>query len=1192
MSGGGKSIVNETARISALRIQTSCYGSAIPVILGKQRTTGNLIYYGDLEAIKHKQSYGKGGGGVSSVYYTYRYSLQVGICEGPCTVGDVWMVSGDDKFKLNEDPQYGYTIYQGDTPNAYSTVLAGRHADQFFHYPGLCNFTAIDMGEFTGDTPPQFSFEVIGYDYDPVIGGADPAEAINTIITNQRWGASAPAGFFPVITNYGDYAVAMGWAIGLEMAAQKSAADWVQEILDQTNAAAVWSADHLEIIPYGDTAVSGNGRTWTPNVTPLYDLTDDDFLGDPEEPVRITRKADSETFNIQSVEFRNQANEYNTETTDGSDPASVAMYGPRKSRDTLSALGLLSAESATRLGDIKVQRQIRTRNEFEFELPWRYCRLLPMDIVTLTDAVLGLQRYPIRLTKVVETADMVVQCTAEDFPAGAGHAALIPRQPSDGYNQDYNTAPGNSAAPVIFEPPVALAGRPEIWLGTAGGANWGGANIWISFDNISYRNVGRTPGSARMGVTTSSLPLVADPDTASVLGINLSISQATVIGVSAADRDAFATLSWVGGELIAYKDATLTGVNAYNLSNFRRGLYGSPVTLHNSGVPFMRLDDAVFKYAYDPDLIGKTLYVKLQSVNLFGGAVQDIETLTPSTYVIQGAPMGKVSSLALSQPWDGPDCSVKWEALPSAQSYTMEVWAGSVKRRTVTGIASTGYTYAFADNKADGGPYRSIEFRLYGIAPNGSTTEPAVLAASNTQVAAPTGMSVNGSGPTLYILSNKPTAGDYAGTLFWASPTTGFNPLATPPTYVGPEWSTETAKLTPGRYYVRMAHFDIFGTDALNISSEIMVDFIGSVGGISEVADASTITTFPGDAFWAVYDQTTKKIWRWNAATSSYTKAADGGDLVAASVAADKIAVANLSAISANLGSITAAALDMFSGPGGGWGYARSYAKWLADGNNGWVLARNADGSSFVEFKVGSGRFWMSDAGGEGYGLQFPGVSITPSGATFSGTLSAATGTFAGAVMVGDFTGYAWPAAGGSGAYLGNVGFLFGNPNPSAGNPGGKYFQMDAPPGGVPTISTNIPAYIEDLQVQTMKLANNSVTAGTVGEWTNTGAFAAFYFSPTHNISLAFPAPVIIMVQMDYHVNTSDGAATTKIELYIDNVLTRTVPHASTVNGTVSMNHVVPMAAGTHAVKAKLYGSGSGTIADYGGFIALQGSMK
>lgn len=985
MSGGSQSIVNESARISALRIQTSCYGSTIAAVLGKQRCTGNLIYYGDLKAIRHEETQGGGkGGGFSStnISYTYRYSLQVGICEGPATVGEIWMLVGSDKVKMSHSPQYGYAVFQGTTPNSYSSVLEGRHPDQFFRYPGLCNFTAVDMGEFSGDTPPSFSFEVTGYDYDNSIGGADPANGIRTIITNGRWGAAAPAEYFPVATDYGNYAVAMGFVIGLEMAEQKPAADWIQAILDQTNAQAVWAADHLTIVPYGDEAVSGNGRTWTPNVTPIYDLTNDDYIGEQSEPVRVTRKADSDTYNIQSVEFRNQANEYNIETVEGSDPASVAMFGPKKNKTTLQAHGLLSAGVAARLGECVVQRTIRTRNEYEFTLPWKFCRLLPMDIVTLTDSALGMDRYPVRLTRVVETADMEIQCTAEDFPAGAGHAALVPRQDAAGYNRDFNAAPGNSATPVIFEPPVALAGSPEIWLGTAGGANWGGADIWISFDGVSYKNVGRTPGRARIGVTTSALPLVSDPDSTSVLGVNLTLSQSSLTGCSAVDRDAFATLSWVGGELIAYQNAALTGPNAYDLSSMRRGAYGSPVAAHTSGVQFMRLDDAVFKYDYDPDLIGQTIYIKLQSYNLFGGAVQDIDTLTPVAYTIQGAPMGKVESLALTRPWDGPDCSITWAAARSASTYTVEVWSGGVLRRTTSGIASTSYTYTLDNNRSDGGPWRSLEFRLYAIAPNGSTTEPAILSASNAQAAAPAGMVANGSGPTLYILSNKPASIDYAGTMFWASLTTGFDPLLTTPTYQGPEWSIETAKLAPGRYYVRMAHYDIFGTDALNISSEIMVDYTGADGGIPAVADASTITTLASDAFWAVYDLTTKKIWRWNAATSSYTKAADGGDLVAASVAADKIAVSDLSAISANLGNITSSAIDLFSGPGGGWGYARSYSKWLGDGNNGWILARHADGSTFVEFKTGSSRIWSSSW--DDCGIQFPGISMGPSGVTLT----------------------------------------------------------------------------------------------------------------------------------------------------------------------------------------------------------------
>ena len=61
--GGGQNIVNETPRISGLRIQTSCYGVAVPVVLGRQRCTGNLVYYNDLQAIRHEQQQQSGGGG-------------------------------------------------------------------------------------------------------------------------------------------------------------------------------------------------------------------------------------------------------------------------------------------------------------------------------------------------------------------------------------------------------------------------------------------------------------------------------------------------------------------------------------------------------------------------------------------------------------------------------------------------------------------------------------------------------------------------------------------------------------------------------------------------------------------------------------------------------------------------------------------------------------------------------------------------------------------------------------------------------------------------------------------------------------------------------------------------------------------------------------------------------------------------
>ena len=76
-----------------------------------------------------------------------------------------------------------------------------------------------------------------------------------------------------------------------------------------------------------------------------------------------------------------------------------------------------------------------------------------------------------------------------------------------------------------------------------------------------------------------------------------------------------------------------------------------------------------------------------------------------------------------------------------------------------------------------------------------------------------------------------------------------------------------------------------------------------------------------------------------------------------------------------------------------------------------------------------------------------------------------------GQVSVGDYTGYAWPPAGGTGIHISAQGLLAGNFNG-----GGKYFQIYTPAGGVAQIATNIPAHLEDAQVSTLKLAGASVT--------------------------------------------------------------------------------------------------------------------
>jgi hypothetical protein len=85
----------------------------------------------------------------------------------------------------------------------------------------------------------------------------------------------------------------------------------------------------------------------------------------------------------------------------------------------------------------------------------------------------------------------------------------------------------------------------------------------------------------------------------------------------------------IGGEMIGWRDATLTGANSYQLGGYvRRGLYGTPVADHPAGTEFVRVDGEVFRYPYGPLQAGRTLYLKFPSFNLYGEALQGLDECT------------------------------------------------------------------------------------------------------------------------------------------------------------------------------------------------------------------------------------------------------------------------------------------------------------------------------------------------------------------------------------------------------------------------------------------------------------------------------------------------------------------------------------------------------------------------------------
>ena len=92
--GGGGNITNTESRFGSLRVQQSSEGVPIALLWGRNRVSPNLLWFDDFQAIESRtsQQAGKGGGTtVTSVNYTYRASLIMGLCAGVCSnVQTIW----------------------------------------------------------------------------------------------------------------------------------------------------------------------------------------------------------------------------------------------------------------------------------------------------------------------------------------------------------------------------------------------------------------------------------------------------------------------------------------------------------------------------------------------------------------------------------------------------------------------------------------------------------------------------------------------------------------------------------------------------------------------------------------------------------------------------------------------------------------------------------------------------------------------------------------------------------------------------------------------------------------------------------------------------------------------------------------------------------------------------------------------
>lgn len=669
----GRTTTTRANKISEFTVNTAEYGAVVPEIIGTVRTAGNVIYYDDFTAHEHRETHKAGKGGRSkqvSITYTYTVAVILGLCEGPISgIGKVWIGKNVHNYPADD---IQLTLFDGKENQQPWAYTQGKHPEKALPYPGLAYMAGvIDLGD--SGSMPSYNFEVKGRLLETGDGiDVNPADYIRYVLDKICKKDMQIIG----LDNYRKYCKEADLLISSPPDEDaKAAREVVNEIAKLTNAYVFWSNDKMKIVPLADRPV-GN---WTPNKTVVYDLTADDFLPQTGGAlVTYKRKDSSAVYNQFPVEFINRANGYEKESVSYEFTEDIKNYGVRAASVT-NAHYIYTKERAVKIAEQLARNNKYGRTQYTFKLDWSFCQLEVGDLVRLTDENSGIFEQVAVVSGITEGTDGCLTVTALSRAQGDYSAAKYNVHANDRPYIEYNkTAP--DTVPVIFQPPADLtADGLELWIAAKGKADgWGGCTVYVSDDNTNYRTVGQIAGSARCGKLMH--PLSPMPNHPSGNQVFVTCNDQLLSGTPQ-DAERKNTLCWIDGECMSYINATLQSNGAWLLSGLYRGQCNTAVRMHAKNTDFVRLDNSVFKVPFAKDDVGKKIYIKFCSYNIFGAGQQELSEVKAYEYTLQKYYIPSVTNITAHNRYrqlaDGVsryDIVVNWTP-PTLQSYLQgDVW--------------------------------------------------------------------------------------------------------------------------------------------------------------------------------------------------------------------------------------------------------------------------------------------------------------------------------------------------------------------------------------------------------------------------------------------------------------------------------------------------------------------------------------
>lgn len=546
------------------------------------------------------------------------------------------------------------TFFNGAQSQPPWSYLVSAHPSNAFGYTGICYIASeeLDLGQ-TAAVPP-YNYEVIGQ---AIYNGQIDAmicDVIALLLTSFLCGIDFPSSALDIAGTWGNAAahwIANGFFISDNITAQGGIADLLKSYCEAGNTAAFFSGGLLKLVPYSETSAVGNGATYQPPTNPVATLTWDDLIPPgKDKPGRkltddffeVDETAVQDRYNYTQCNWSDRENSYNNALLTDQNDASIAQYQLRI-EDAQSWNFICIAAAAQWALNCRLKRNIYINKKYKFTLKYTFDYLEPMDVVVLPTG------QPVRITKIDEDEKQYQDIEAENFVYGGSSATLYATETANSYQSTQASTSGGTVYPAFIQQTVQQTGNVYNQIQIAVGStsnNFGGCQVWLSVDGTNYSQIGIINETNSLGVLSAALASGTDPDLINTLSVDMTLSGKELVATTPAVWNAFGTLCAIISpdgttcEFVAYENVAITGTNRFDLTNLRRGVYGSNISSFPQGSTFIYIGSfTLFTYLYQLEYIGQTIYIKLPSFNLQGSATQPLAQCKawPLTITGQGA---------------------------------------------------------------------------------------------------------------------------------------------------------------------------------------------------------------------------------------------------------------------------------------------------------------------------------------------------------------------------------------------------------------------------------------------------------------------------------------------------------------------------------------------------------------------------